>query len=274
MLYHCGNYQLDLTTPKVMGIVNVTPDSFSDGGQYASIQLAIDHGVRLVEQGADMLDIGGESTRPGAEPVPLGEELKRVIPVIEGLSNLVNVPLSVDTYKAEVMRAAVAVGAALINDVCALQQPGAMEAAAASNAGICLMHMLGDPQTMQNDPHYENVVDEVNGFLKTRADAAIAAGIAPERIMLDPGFGFGKRSVHNIALLRELPSLCDLGYPVLAGLSRKSVLGKITGNRIEDRLPASLAAAVVAAMKGARILRVHDVKATKDALAVVAAIQH
>jgi len=273
MIYHCGHYQLDLASPKVMGIVNVTPDSFSDGGEHASVQLAIEHGVRLVEQGADILDIGGESTRPGAEPVALDEELRRVIPVIEGLSNLVNVPLSIDTYKPEVMRAAVAVGADIINDVCALQQPGALEAAAAGNAGVCLMHMLGNPQTMQNDPQYDDVVGEVNGFLKQRADAAITAGIAPDRIMLDPGFGFGKRSVHNIALLRELSALCALGYPVLAGLSRKSVLGKLTGNRIEDRLPASLAAAVVAAMNGARILRVHDVKATKDALSVVAAVQ-
>lgn len=256
-----------------MGIVNVTPDSFSDGGQYASVRLAIEHGVRLVEEGADILDIGGESTRPGADPVSLDEELRRVIPVIEGLANLVNVPISIDTYKPEVMRAAVAVGADLINDVRALQEPGALEAAASGNAGICLMHMLGTPQTMQGDPQYEDVVGEVNGFLRRRAEAAIEAGIAQERIMLDPGFGFGKRSVHNIALLRELPSLCALGYPVLAGLSRKSVLGKITGNRIEDRLPASIAAAVVAVMKGASIVRVHDVRATKDALAVVAAIQ-
>ncbi|HEY3327612.1 MAG TPA: dihydropteroate synthase [Novimethylophilus sp.] len=272
MHFDCGSYQLDLACPRVMGIVNVTPDSFSDGGRYASTQLAIEHGVRLVAEGADILDIGGESTRPGAEPVPLDEELKRVIPVIEGLVNLVDVPISIDTYKPEVMRAAIAAGADLINDVQALQEPGALEAVASSNAGVCLMHMLGTPQTMQTDPQYDDVVAEVLEFLRLRAEAAVAAGIARERIMLDPGFGFAKRSVHNIALLRELPKLCALGYPVLAGLSRKSVLGHITGNRVEDRLPPSIAAAVVAVMKGAGVVRVHDVKATKDALAVVAAI--
>lgn len=272
MLFHCGHYQLDLALPRVMGIVNVTPDSFSDGGQHASTRLAIAHGVRLVEEGADILDVGGESTRPGADPVPLDEELRRVIPVIEGLANLVDVPISIDTYKPEVMRAAVAVGADIINDIRALQEPGALEVAASGNAGVCLMHMLGTPQTMQDDPRYENVIEAVNDFLKQRAEAAVAAGIAPERILLDPGFGFGKRSVHNIALLRELSSLCALGYPVLAGLSRKSVLGNITGHSVEDRLPASIAAAVVAVMKGASIVRVHDVKETKDALAVVAAI--
>ncbi len=274
MIYQCGNYELDLTTPLVMGIVNVTPDSFSDGGEHASVQLAIEHGVRLVAEGADILDIGGESTRPGAEPVPLAEEIKRVIPVIEGLANLVDVPISIDTYKPEVMRAAVAAGADIINDIRALQEPEALEIAAATDAGICLMHMLGTPQTMQNDPQYGDVAVEVRDFLKARIEAVLAAGIAPARIMLDPGFGFGKRSVHNVALLRELPALCELGYPVLAGLSRKSILGKITGNRVEDRLPASIAAAVVAAMKGAAVLRVHDVKATVDALRIVAAIQN
>lgn len=272
MIFHCGHYQLDLSTPKVMGIVNVTPDSFSDGGQHASVQAAIAHGMMLVEEGADILDIGGESTRPGADPVSLEEELRRVIPVIEGLSNRVDVPISIDTYKPEVMKAAIAVGADIINDICALQEPGGLEIAAASNAGICLMHMQGTPQTMQAEPYYDNVVEEVNTFLLQRAEAALAAGIPRERIMLDPGFGFGKRSVHNIALLREMPSLCALGYPVLAGLSRKSVLGRITGNRVEDRIPASVAAAVVAAMKGARVLRVHDVRETKDALAVAATV--
>ena len=272
MHFDCGKYQLDLARPRVMGIVNVTPDSFSDGGRYASTQLAIEHGVRLAAEGADILDVGGESTRPGAEPVPLDEELKRVIPVIQGLVNQVNVPISIDTYKPEVMRAAIAAGVDLVNDVRALQEPGALEAVAHSQVGVCLMHMLGTPQTMQNDPQYSDVVAEVLGFLRQRAEAAIAAGIAPQRIMLDPGFGFAKRSVHNIALLRELPQLCAMGYPVLAGLSRKSVLGQITGTSVEDRLPSSIAAAVVAAMKGARVIRVHDVKATKEALAVAAAV--
>ena len=272
MLFRCGNYQLDFSRPLIMGIVNVTPDSFSDGGQFASVQQAIAHALQLVEEGADILDIGGESTRPNAKPVALEEELLRVIPVIEGLAGRVGVPLSVDTYKPEVMRAAIAAGADIVNDVRALQEPGAVEAVATSSAGVCLMHMLGTPQTMQVDPQYDDVVAQVCDFLKARAEAAIAAGIARERIVLDPGFGFGKRSQHNIALLRELPTLCKLGYPVLAGLSRKSVLGQITGSSVEERLPASIAAAVVAAMKGAKILRVHDVKATKDALAVVTAV--
>jgi dihydropteroate synthase len=268
----CGKFELDLAHPRVMGIVNVTPDSFSDGGKFASTKAAIAHGLQLVAQGADILDVGGESTRPGAPPVPLTEELQRVIPVIEGLADA-GVPVSVDTYKPQVMRAAIAAGAALVNDVWALQEPGALEAVADSTAGVCLMHMRGTPQTMQADPYYDDVVAEVSRFLQSRAEAAEAAGIARECIVLDPGFGFGKRSVHNIALLRELPALCALGYPVLAGLSRKSVLGQITGSSVEERLPASVAAAVVAALKGAKILRVHDVKATVDALNVVSAVQ-
>jgi dihydropteroate synthase len=255
-----------------MGIVNVTPDSFSDGGQFSSTALAIEHALKLVAEGADILDIGGESTRPNAEPVSLEEELRRVVPVIEGLIQRCNTPISIDTYKPQVMKAAIAAGASLVNDVRGLQEPGAVEVVAASNTGVCLMHMPGTPQTMQNDPRYDDVVVEVRDFLLDRAAKCEAAGISRDRIMLDPGFGFGKRSVHNIALLSELESLCGLGYPVLVGLSRKSVLGQITGKDVADRLPASLAAAVVAAMKGAAVVRVHDVKATKDALAVVAAI--
>lgn len=270
----CGKYELDLTQPRVMGIVNVTPDSFSDGGQYAAAELAIAHGLELVEQGADILDIGGESTRPGATPVPLEEELRRVIPVIEGLASKAGVPISIDTYKPEVMRVAIAAGASIVNDIFALQQPGALEAVAASNAGVCLMHSQGTPQTMQIDPHYQDVVGEVADFLRARLAAAQEYGIGPERVILDPGFGFGKRSVHNIALLRELETLCALGRPVLVGLSRKSVLGQLTGNDVGARLHASLSAAVIAAMKGARIVRVHDVKATVDALKVVSAIQN
>ena len=273
MLFSCGRYQLNLERPCVMGIVNVTPDSFSDGGKFAATEAAIAHGLELVAQGAGILDIGGESTRPGATPVPLDEELARVIPVIEGLSKQVNVPISIDTYKPEVMRAAIAAGAAIVNDVFALREPGGLEVVAASDAGVCLMHSQGTPQTMQADPQYQDVVTEVIGFLRERMASAEAHGIARDRIMLDPGFCFGKRSVHNLALLRELKILCELGQPVLVGLSRKSVLGQITGNDVDARLHASIAAAVIAAMKGARILRVHDVKATVDALNIVSAVE-
>jgi dihydropteroate synthase len=273
MHFHCGNYRLDLSYPRVMGIVNVTPDSFSDGGLFGSSESAVAHALQMVEAGADMLDIGGESSRPGAAPISVEEELRRVIPVVEALASKAGVPISVDTCKPQVMHAAIAAGADIINDIRALQEPGALEAVAASNAGVCLMHMLGTPQTMQQEPVYADVSVEVRSFLKARADAAIAAGIARERIVLDPGFGFGKRSADNIALLRELSSLCELGYPLLVGLSRKSVLGYLTGSSVEERLPASIAAAVISAMRGARILRVHDVKATVDALKVLAAAE-
>ena len=273
MLFRCGKYTLDLSRPRVMGIVNVTPDSFSDGGRYAATEMAIAHGLRLVEEGADILDVGGESTRPNAEPVPLEEELRRVIPVIAGLARQVNVPISIDTYKPEVMNAAIAAGASIVNDVNALRQPGALEAVAASDAGVCLMHMRGTPQTMQDDPQYGDVVAEVRDFLAARVAVCEKAGISGDRIVIDPGFGFGKRRAHNLALLRELGQLCELGLPVLAGLSRKSVLGQVTGNDVDVRLHASLAAAVLAAVKGARILRVHDVGATVDALKVFNAVE-
>lgn len=273
MTLHCGKFQFDLASrPLVMGIVNATPDSFSDGGQFAGVQAAVAHGLRLVEEGADILDVGGESTRPNAEPVSLEEELRRVIPVIEGLVGKVDVPISIDTYKPEVMRAAIAAGASMVNDVRALREPGAMEIVAASAAGVCLMHMPGTPRTMQNDPQYFDVVGELRQFLQARVQACEEADISRNRIVLDPGFGFGKRSAHNIALLRELGQICNLGYPVLAGLSRKSILGQITGQDIEDRLPASIAAALVAVMKGAAIVRVHDVKATFDAMKVLQAV--
>jgi dihydropteroate synthase len=271
-LFLCGKYQLDLTKPRVMGIVNVTPDSFSDGGKYDSTEKAVEHGLQLVAEGADMLDIGGESTRPGAMPVSLQDELARVVPVIRLLSRVAGVPLSIDTYKPEVMRAAIAAGADIVNDVRALQEPGALEIVAASRAGVCLMHMQGMPQTMQADPQYEDVVQEVNTFLKQRLLAAQTAGIAPERIVLDPGFGFGKKTEHNLQLLRQLDKTLALGRPLLVGLSRKSVLGQITGGDVDVRLHASLAASVISIMKGARILRVHDVKATVDALKVSAAV--
>ncbi len=271
--FQCGKYKLILNRPHVMGIVNVTPDSFSDGGKFASADLAIQHGLQLIAEGADILDIGGESTRPGAIPVSLDEELSRVIPVIEVLSKMTTVPISIDTCKPEVMRQAIVAGADIVNDVRALQELGALEIVAASNAGVCLMHMQGNPQTMQIEPHYENVVEEVKQFLLGRLHAAEQAGIGKARILLDPGFGFGKRTVHNIALIQNLAQLAAIGQPLLVGLSRKSLLGAIAGGDEQQRLHAGLAAAVISAMKGAKILRVHDVKATVDALKVVSAIQ-
>ena len=255
-----------------MGIVNVTPDSFSDGGKFLDSRQAIEHGQQLIAEGADILDIGGESTRPGAAPVSEADELARVLPVLEGLTDS-GVPLSIDTQKPAVMRAALAAGADMVNDVNALLAPGAVEAVANSAVAVCVMHKQGDPQTMQQNPHYTDAVAEVKGFLKRRTDALVAAGIARDRIVIDPGFGFGKNLEHNLDLLRRLHELTELGLPVLAGLSRKSMLGKISGSEVDDRLYASVAAAVIAATKGARIMRVHDVKATRDALAVVNAVE-
>jgi dihydropteroate synthase len=268
----CGKFQLDLTRPHVMGIVNVTPDSFSDGGKYSSVDLAVEHALQLITEGADILDIGGESTRPGADPVGLEEELRRVIPVIEELSKVTTVPLSIDTYKPEVMRAAIQAGADIVNDICALREDGALEVVANSNAGVCLMHMQGIPQTMQINPQYTDVVAEVKQFLADRVEACLAHGIASERIMLDPGFGFGKTTAHNVALIQHLDTFTALGFPLLVGLSRKSVLGRIAGGDEQQRLHAGLAASVISVMKGAKIVRVHDVKATVDALKVVAAV--
>lgn len=271
MQFLCGRFQLDLSTPRIMGIVNVTPDSFSDGGKFNTTDKAVAHGMELVEQGADILDIGGESTRPGATPVPLAEELNRIIPVIKALAQA-GVPLSIDTYKPEVMRAAIDAGADIVNDVCALQENGALEIVAASQVGVCLMHMQGRPQTMQVDPQYQEVVKEVADFLAARLKAAEQAGIARERIVLDPGFGFGKRTEHNLTLLNHLSSLQSSGLPLLIGLSRKSVLGQVVGLSIDERIHASIAASVVSVMKGANIVRVHDVKPTVDALKIVSAV--
>jgi dihydropteroate synthase len=268
----CGRFQLDLTRPNVMGIVNVTPDSFSDGGKYSSVERAVEHALQLIAEGADILDIGGESTRPGAAPVGLDEELRRVIPVIEALSKVTTVPLSTDTYKPEVMRAAIQAGADIVNDICALREDGALEIVANSNAGVCLMHMQGIPQTMQINPQYTDVVSEVKQFLADRVEACLTHGIASERITLDPGFGFGKTTAHNVALIQHLDSFVELGFPLLVGLSRKSVLGRIAGGDEQQRLHAGLAASVISVMKGAKIVRVHDVKATVDALKVVAAV--
>ncbi len=255
-----------------MGIVNVTPDSFSDGGQHLGRDAALAHAQQLIAEGAAILDIGGESTRPGAPPVGLQEELDRVMPVLEGLRGA-PVPLSIDTRKPAVMRAALAAGAAMVNDIAALQEPGALAAVGAGDAAVCLMHKQGDPQTMQAQPHYADVVGEVKQFLRARIAAAEAAGIARERIVADPGFGFGKALGHNLALLRDLAALRDLGVPLLAGLSRKSMLGAITGQDVEHRLPASLAAALIAVQHGAAIVRVHDVRATVDALKVWGAVK-
>lgn len=270
---HCGRFRLPLDKPLIMGIINVTPDSFSDGGMSASPRLAVDLAERLVADGAHILDVGGESTRPGAQPVGLQEELDRVLPVLEGLKGCA-VPVSVDTYKPEVMRAAIAAGASMVNDVNALRAPGALAAVAASDAGICLMHMQGNPQTMQDDPRYGDVVAEVRDFLAGRLRAAERAGVGRERIVADPGFGFGKKTEHNLALLRHLDSFQELGVPLLVGLSRKSVLGGITRRNVaEERVYASVAAALLAVAKGAAILRVHDVRATRDALAVWEAVR-
>lgn len=270
--FQCGRFQLDLTRPHVMGIVNVTPDSFSDGGKYSSVDLAVEHALKLIAEGADILDIGGESTRPGAQPVSLEEELRRVIPVIEALRKVSTVPLSVDTYKPEVMRAAIAAGVDMVNDICALREPGALEIVADSHVGICLMHMQGVPQTMQLDPSYNDVVAEVKQFLRDRVEACLAHGIVSERILLDPGFGFGKTTAHNIALIQHLDCFAELELPLLVGLSRKSVLGRIAGGDEQQRLHAGLAASVISVMKGAKIVRVHDVKATVDALKIVTAV--
>jgi len=267
-LFNCGKFQLNLNRPHVMGIVNVTPDSFSDGGKYTSTDLAVAHGLELIAEGADILDIGGESTRPGAEPVSLDEELRRVIEALHAVST---VPLSIDTYKPEVMRQAIAAGIDIVNDVRALQEEQAVQIVANSNVGVCLMHMQGMPQTMQLAPSYQDVVAEVKQFLIERMQVVMSAGIAQERIVLDPGFGFGKTTAHNIALIQHLGEIGELG-PLLVGLSRKAVLGRIAGGDEQQRLHAGLAASVISAMKGAKIVRVHDVKATVDALKVVTAV--
>jgi dihydropteroate synthase len=266
-----GRYKLSLERPRVMGVVNVTPDSFSDGGAHADTGAAIAHALALTQEGAEILDIGGESTRPGARAVSAEEEMARVLPVLEGLDRC-PVPVSVDTSKPEVMRAALARGAAMINDVYAFRAPGALEVMTGTDAAMCIMHMQGEPRTMQVAPHYDDVVAEVGAFLASRAQAAERAGIARGRIVVDPGFGFGKTMQHNLELLRRLAEIERLGWPVLAGLSRKSMLGAITGRPVDGRVHASVAAALLAVLNGARIVRVHDVAATRDALAVLDAL--
>jgi len=268
MFWQTTRFRIDLAEPRVMGIVNVTPDSFSDGGRHAGPGAALAHCERLVREGAHLLDIGGESSRPGAASVSVDEELARVLPVVEGALEL-GVPVSVDTVKPEVMRRALALGADIVNDIHALQAPGALEAVASHpQAGVCLMHMQGDPATMQARPAYADVIAEVTAFLRERIAALRAAGVAAERIVVDPGIGFGKSVEHNVALLRRQRELLALGRPLLLGWSRKSTLGALTGRAVDERLPASLAAALAAVQQGARIVRVHDVAATVDALAV------
>jgi dihydropteroate synthase len=273
----CGRFTLSFERPLVMGILNVTPDSFSDGGKFEMRGDALRQAEQMMLDGADLIDIGGESTRPGAPPVPLDEELERVIPLIEQLRGA-HVPLSVDTYKPEVMRYALAAGADLINDIWGFRMPGAIDAVRDSRCGLCVMHMLGEPQTMQtHEPAYQDVVSEVRTFLEERVAVLTQAGIAKGRISVDPGFGFGKAVIeHNYVLLAHLPDTAPYGdppFPILAGMSRKSMLGALTGRAAPERLAASIAAAVCAAQRGAAILRVHDVAQTVDALKVWAAMR-
>ena len=268
----CAGRKLLLDRPRIMGIVNVTPDSFADGGAHDETDRAVAHGLALAEQGADILDIGGESTRPGAAEVSVEEELRRVIPVIERLARETDLPISIDTSKPEVMRAAVAAGAGFINDVFALRREGAIEAATELGVAVCLMHMQGEPHSMQEAPDYDDVVADVHGFLTQRIFACEMAGISKKRIVIDPGFGFGKNAAHNLSLLAQLRRFTELGVPVLAGLSRKRTLGEITGRGVDERIHASVAAALIAAQNGAMILRVHDVAATVDALKVWLAV--
>jgi len=271
-MLRCGRFALELSRPVVMGIVNVTPDSFSDGGSLPDSAAAIARGRQMFADGAALVDVGGESTRPGATPVALADELARVLPVVEALA-ADGIPVSVDTRKPAVMRAAIAAGAAMINDVSALAAPAAIETCATGDVAVCLMHMRGDPATMQHTPAYADVLAEVRDFLVHRATACAAGGIAADRIVLDPGFGFGKTLAHNLALLRGLPTLVAAGYPVLAGLSRKAMLGALTGRAADQRTAASIAAAMMAVAGGAAIVRVHDVAETVDALKVWQAAQ-
>jgi len=269
---NCGGRKLILDRTRIMGILNLTPDSFSDGGQWTGKSAAIQHALAMQDAGADIIDVGGESTRPGADAVPLQEELDRVIPVIESIVPQLRVPVSIDTSKPEVMREAVAAGAGMINDVFALRFPGALQAAADLAVPVCLMHMLGDPRVMQNDPVYDDVACDVADFLLQRAALCESNGISKENIVLDPGFGFGKTLQQNITLFHALPELIAKAYPVLVGVSRKSMIGQLTGRGLTQRVPGSIAAAVLAAQMGAAIIRVHDVAETSDALKVATAL--
>ncbi len=272
MFLKCGKYRLSLARPLIMGVLNVTPDSFSDGGKFIQLNQSVTHAEALIAEGADLLDIGGESTRPGAAPVSLDEERRRVLPVLEALVAR-GVPLSVDTQKPELMREAVAAGASMVNDVNGFRAPGALAAVAQSDAAVCIMHMQGEPRSMQQDPAYQDVIAEVRSYLAGRVQAAQAAGIGHERIVIDPGFGFGKTLTHNLKLLQDLCQFQGVCGALLAGLSRKTMLGQITGRDAGARVHASVAAALIAVQRGAHIVRVHDVAATRDALAVWAALK-
>ncbi|MHB8477838.1 MAG: dihydropteroate synthase [Steroidobacteraceae bacterium] len=272
MHWRCRQRVIDLTRPIVMGILNVTPDSFSDGDRYSTVAEALARAGRIEEEGAAVIDVGGESTRPGAAPVDEALEIARVIPVIEGIVAASDIAISIDTSKPAVMAAAIAAGACIVNDVLALRAPGARECAAASEVGVCLMHMQGEPRTMQDDPHYTDVVVEVCEFLARERDACVAAGIARDAIVLDPGLGFGKGLAHNMTLLRELPRFAALNAPLLVGVSRKSFIGRILGRPVDERLYGGLGLAALAVGQGARIIRTHDVAATRDAIGMVSAV--
>jgi|SRR5690606_17889217 len=267
-----GNKKIDLSVPQVMGILNVTPDSFSDGGRYITMDAALSRAEQMVADGATFIDIGGESTRPGAQSVSVQEEVDRVCPVVEAIHREFDVVISVDTSTPEVMAESVRKGAALLNDVRSFRRPGALQVAVESGVPVCLMHMLGEPDTMQQDPHYDDVVTEVRDFLAAQVAACAAAGIAPKNIILDPGFGFAKNLEHNLKLFQHLEHICALGFPVLVGVSRKRMLGEVTGRDVADRAVASAAAAAMAVMKGAVIIRAHDVRENVDAVKMAAAI--
>lgn len=268
----CGDKTLDLDRPCVMGVLNVTPDSFSDGGRFHDIGQALAHAHRMIDEGAAIIDIGGESTRPGSNPVDIDEELRRVLPLVRSLAHKVSVPISVDTTKPQVMQAVIDAGAGMINDILALRTRGALEAVAASKVAACLMHIQGEPRTMQFEPRYQDVVREVHEFLRERRDACEAAGIGRDRLVIDPGFGFGKALPHNLTLLSNLDRFLDLDVPVLAGLSRKSMIGTITGRPVDQRLHGSIALATIAILKGARIIRAHDVAPAVDAVKIATAV--
>jgi len=272
LVLDCGGRVLDLSRTVIMGVLNITPDSFSDGGFFMSRDTAVAHARKMVEEGADIIDVGGESTRPGAQAVSVQEELDRVIPVIDAMARAIPVPISIDTSKPEVMRAAVAAGAGFINDVRALREEGALQAAAAQQVPVCLMHMQGEPRSMQHHPVYADVVVEVRDFLQRRIEACVAAGIPRQRLIVDPGFGFGKAVEHNLELLQRLGELRALGTPILAGLSRKSMIGALLGLPVEQRLQASVALALIAVQNGATMLRVHDVRATREAIRMFEAV--
>lgn len=269
----CGNRVLDLAHTHVMGILNATPDSFSDGGRYSQLDAALRHAEAMVQAGATLIDIGGESTRPGARPVSASEEVERVAPLVEVIARELDVIISVDTSTPEVMLATAGLGAGLINDVRSLQRPGALEAAASTGLPVCLMHMLGEPGTMQNDPHYDDLVGEVCAFLAERMKQCVAAGIDQQQIILDPGFGFAKTLEHNLSLFKHMEALHALGRPLLVGVSRKSMIGAVLGRPVDQRLSGGLALAVLAMAKGARILRVHDVAETADVVRMIAAVE-